>query len=87
MIAYLISFVLRPLRFLHLLWKSITLRGTRFHIYMKSGNVVAIDAKNVSIEKNNNGQYCRIEWEYAGLANNRLVSIDVDEIEAVVQKG
>lgn len=81
----LLSVILRPFRFVSVIFKKWTLRGNRFYIYMKSGNVVEIDALSIDCEILD-GQYSSIQWCCAGLPNRELLTLDVSQVEAIVMK-
>jgi hypothetical protein len=52
---------------------------------MKSGNHFYIDSKSLSYEKEGSA-YTKLEWERVGLPSHNLFTIDLKQIEAIVQE-
>lgn len=82
--GYLISFLIRPLRFCSLMFRTITCRGTRYYIYLKSGRVLKFDADEIKITPDSNGGYRKVEWTHCKMPSRKLVTVDVTQIEAIV---
>jgi hypothetical protein len=83
--SYIISFVCRPIRFCRVIWRKCTYRDCKFIIYMKSGNHFYIDSKSLEYEKRGK-EYTKLEWERVGLPSHNLFTIDLKQIEAIVQE-
>lgn len=80
---YLMSFTLRPIRFIKIVWQLVTGRYSLFHIYMKSGNVVKVRFKRMTV-KYLNQEITRLEWEQGHLPCHDLMFIDLTQVESIV---
>lgn len=74
----------RPIKTLWSLFRLITKRGARFHIYMKSGNIIKIDSYELEYTVSC-GKIHELKWDKSNTLNRILITIDVDQIESIVQ--
>lgn len=82
---YIVSFILRPIRFVWIVWQNITGRGTTYIFYMKSGNKIEVQFKHLTVNYSG-GDINQIKWEKCLLPDNGWLHGDVAQIEAVVIK-
>lgn len=64
-------------------FREYTNRGRNYEVYMKSGNVITIDADYVTIE--DEGSVKTISWRHHGCSVRRLLHLNADQVEAIVQ--
>ena len=74
------------MRFLIKLYRKLTGRGIRYYIYMKSGNVIVADFKELSWDYTGD-TLSILEWETSIKKSYlKLRQIDVDQVEAIVER-
>lgn len=62
---------------------SYVIKMKHFTFYMKSGNKIEIDLKNIDL-KFINHKIVNMKWFYGDKQQKQILDIDVDQIEAII---